>query len=104
MRSTCITSGGKVIFNRVTNIYNENDDTDYARWVSTGHPEGQRPLFSIARYTFRSDRRTGKLEEVAPYYRAYVDSNVLDYHGNSEWSTFNDVCVACDREAFRHAD
>ena len=101
MKTRCTTANGKVIFTRVTNIVSENEPDDYARWVSVGHDKGTRPLFSIARYTFKTDRRTGRTTEVAPYYRAYVDSNVLDYHGNSEWSTFEDACVACDRKAYR---
>ena len=91
------TDNGRVIFTRIVG----GCDEEYARWVSSGHGEGERPTFSIQRFIFKTDRRTGKTTEVAPYYRAYLHSMLLSYGDKDEWSRFEDACNACDRRAYR---
>ena len=91
-------AGGKVIF---TQIVGSHGDQEYARWHSVGHGTG-RPAFTIQRFTFKTDPRTGRTVEAEPYYRAYHNGRILDYHGKSMWDKFEDACTACDRRAFSH--
>ena len=92
------TDKGRVIFTR---LVGGSSNDDYARWISGGHPSGQRPTFSIQRFTFETNRHTGKTTEVAPYYRAYIHGQTLAYGDKNKWSRFEDACNACDRRAFR---
>lgn len=91
------TDNGRVIFTRIAG----DGDEDYARWISSGHGEKERPTFSIQRFTFETDRRTGRTTEVAPYYRAYINSMTLAYGDKYKWTRFEDACNACDKRAYR---
>jgi hypothetical protein len=88
---TTLTIKGRIIFKETTVPAPAN--TDYSRWISTGHNHGG-PEYSIQRFTFKTGNFYDKAREVKPYYRVYNYGFLID---DKDYPTFDKAAKRADK-------